>query len=81
MKKRKRVGGDLFSPSLSSLTFVFKSFFSRVLSPWAFPLYCFLLTDIAPDNLQAKYPDALHCMLIPGKLDWTGLAQNTGQIR
>ncbi len=25
---------------------------------------------IAPGNLQAKYPDALHCMLIPGKLDW-----------
>ena len=36
---------------------------------------------IAPGNLQAKYPDALRCILIPGELDWTGLVRTTGQIR
>ena len=38
MNKRKRVGGDLFSPSLSSLSSLlcFESLFSRVLGPQAF---------------------------------------------
>jgi hypothetical protein len=47
VNKRKRVGGDRFSPSLFSLSLLyFESLFYRVLSPWAFsPVLSHLLTD------------------------------------
>ncbi len=52
MNKRKRVSGDLFSPSLFSLSLLcFESLFSRVLSPWAFSpvLFSYLLTTRDPE--------------------------------
>ncbi len=55
MNKKKGVGGDLFPPSVFSLTLVlFESFFSRVLSLRAFPLYCFsyLLTTRDPEFIS-----------------------------